>query len=246
MSDAIEIKTEAYWQALIARRWVTLQAQVASLSQGRPITIVAVSKYASLVQIRAAYAVGIRHFGENKVQDALAKQAALPPQWQQPNSPDAMVWHLIGPLQRNKVGKAVGRFHLLHSVDSLALAHKVSAIATERGILQPVLMQANITQEASKAGFSPPALVVASDELASLPGLQWEGLMTIARADDPPQALQTTFRGLNQLRHELSLQIKKPLLALSMGMSDDYTQAIVEGATIVRIGRALFSEDPDD
>jgi pyridoxal phosphate enzyme (YggS family) len=205
----------------------------------RPVTLVAVTKYACVQQMQEAYQSGIRHFGENKVQDALAKMAFFP----QESFPD-LSWHLIGGLQSNKAKKTVGRFALIHSVDSLSLAEILSRHNEAAGLKQNVLLQVNLSSDRSRHGFSPKTLLSTSQQIATLPGIALRGLMVIA----PPEAsfnqdefaLNACFQKLFSLKEELEAQQGIGLPELSMGMSHDFPQALACGATIIRIGNYLF------
>jgi pyridoxal phosphate enzyme (YggS family) len=205
----------------------------------RPVTLVAVTKYASVQQMQKAYQAGIRHFGENKVQDALAKMAFFPLE----NFPD-LSWHLIGGLQSNKAKKTVGRFALIHSVDSISLAEILSRHNATAGLKQDVLLQVNMSEDTTRQGLSPEALLTASQHIVSLPGIALRGLMVMA----PPEAsfnqdefaLKACFQKVLALKEELEVQQRIGLPELSMGMSHDFPQALACGATIIRIGNYLF------
>lgn len=212
------------------------------------MTIMAVSKYATTEQIRQAYAAGLRHFGENRVQDALAKIVEFPE-----SEFPGLHWHFIGSLQTNKAAKTVGCFSLLHSVDSLRLTRAVSEANLAAGTRQPILLQINSTTMGERHGFWPNEAAEALEKALSLPGVDTKGLMTMA----PPQAsldkdeaaLNRTFGALRHLRDRLAEQYgpKQPehghegfLPELSMGMSRDFPYALANGATIIRVGNYLF------
>jgi pyridoxal phosphate enzyme (YggS family) len=224
--------------AALAPRLARLRARIATAAAraGRDpaaLRLVAVTKSASPVQLAAAYAAGLREFGENRVQDALPKLDALPAD---------VVWHLIGHLQSNKVNKVLGRFELIHAVDSWELADRLAAKARERELVCQVLVQVNCSGEASKSGLAP---AVAEDfvlSLQALDGLLVRGLMTMAPLDGGETGARASFRLLASLRAQLTARDlpRLPLTELSMGMSDDFEIAIAEGATLLRIGRALF------
>lgn len=224
------------WEMRIRRNLAAIQA-VGTSQQWAAVELVAVSKYASLLQMEAAYRAGVRAFGENKVQDALAKQEQLPVHLVQ-----NCRWHFIGQLQKNKVNKVVGRFHLLHSVDSFALAEKISNRAQALHQVQPVLLQVNWTGEASKAGFAEKQLQACIHDVLALPGLAVQGFMTLAEASADQKRLDATFGGLFQLRNHLQQETGQPFPHLSMGMSGDYSQALAHGATILRIGSKVFQD----
>lgn len=198
------------------------------------IVLVAVSKTMPLERLLQAYAAGQRHFGENRVQEAEAKITA----W----TGDRPTWHFIGRLQRNKARRAAQMFDLIHSVDSVDLARALDRHAGEARRVLPVLLEVNVAGEASKGGFAPgEGFAEAVREIVALPNLRAEGLMTVAPLVSDPEAVRPVFRGLRLLRDDLRRHY--PALAwphLSIGMSDDFEVAIEEGATLVRLGRAIF------
>jgi hypothetical protein len=189
------------------------------------ITIVAVSKSVSPQAIEEAVAAGIAHVGENRVQEAAAKIPGL--------RGLPVTWHLVGHLQTNKGKTALELFDIIHSVDSLHLAEALSH-RSQRPL--PVLLEVNVAGEAAKFGFPPDEVAAAAQAVARLPRLDLRGLMTVAPFVKDPEAVRPVFRELRRLRDALGLA------ELSMGMSDDFEVAIEEGATLVRIGRAIFSE----
>lgn len=206
----------------------------------KPVTIVAATKYADTGQMREAYAAGIRHFGENRVQDALAKMEAFP----KDGYPD-LHWHFIGRLQTNKVNKTLDasgcKFALIHSVDSLRLARKLSDVNAKAGFVQPVLLQVNVSGEESKAGFTPEAARESLEAMTTLPGIAIRGLMTMAPDTREAAAVRSVFKDLKRLREELAGDTGIDLPELSMGMSGDFAHALEYGATMIRIGNRLFS-----
>lgn len=202
------------------------------------VQLIAVAKSFPPQAIVAAWQAGQRDFGENRVQEALAKLDALP-DLLPPNTPDqtAPRIHLIGQLQRNKARHA-GAFASVHSIDSIRLAQAVSRRLDPDQPPLPVLLEINVAREPSKTGFDPDDTPDALTQISALPNLRVDGLMTIAPLTDHPEDARPIFRALRQLRDQLQLA------HLSMGMSNDYAVAIAEGATIVRIGRAIFGERP--
>jgi hypothetical protein len=221
---------------------VRQRVAVAARRAGRDpseIRIVAVTKGHPLEAVREAAAEGLLDVGENRVQEALEKQAA----W-----PDAPVrWHLIGHLQTNKARKAVGRFVLIHSVDSVRLADELDRAATARGLVQDVLVQVNVAREPQKTGAAPEEAEAVAGRVARLPGLRFLGLMTMAPLTDDAGVLRATFRALRELRDRLAagssvLPASRCPLELSMGMSNDFEIAVEEGATLLRLGTVLFGE----
>jgi pyridoxal phosphate enzyme (YggS family) len=193
------------------------------------VTLVAVTKTVPPALVRQAFDAGIRHFGENKVQEAQAKIAevslALQPR---------PMWHMIGHLQTNKVKTAVEIFDIIQSIDSVKLAERVNERAGRKGF--PVLLEVNVGGEASKGGFSVAEVRTAVEQVSRLSNLEVMGLMTVAPLAEDQQEVRPIFRQLRQLGEALGLQ------HLSMGMTDDFEVAIEEGATMVRIGRAIFGE----
>jgi pyridoxal phosphate enzyme (YggS family) len=199
------------------------------------ITLVAVSKTKPVELVKIAYNLGVTDFGENRVQDALPKIAEFHPR--------GMRWHMIGHLQSNKAGKVAGAFDAVQSVDSLHLAQILNKHAEEEGKILPVLLQINVSGEASKEGMTFEETPGIARQIAVLPGLKVRGLMTIAPLVDNPAEVRYVFRGLRELRERLQNEVAECSWdELSMGMTDDYSVAIEEGATIVRIGRAIFGE----
>jgi len=200
------------------------------------VRLIAVTKFASLDQIREAYDAGIHDFGENKVQDALEKIEAL-----QVELPHA-TWHFIGHLQSNKVNKVVGNFDWIHSVDSFDLAEKISSRAQALNIKQKILLQVNIAREEQKHGFTIENLIECFDELTRLPNCDVRGLMTIAPLSSLPGNMppDMVFAGLRSLRDKISSDRSIDLLELSMGMSQDFKHALQSGATMLRVGSYLF------
>jgi len=206
------------------------------------VTLVAVSKTVPLDYLRSVEAVaGFTDLGENRGQEAEPKVDALG------RAGRPIVWHLIGHLQRNKAMPAVGLFDLIHSVDSRDLAATIDRYAESAGKRQRVLFQVNVAGEESKSGFAPDALRAVAPELAALGRLCPEGLMTIAPLGANERELRAIFRSLRALRDELAPAFSNSAGAwrhLSMGMTDDYEVAVEEGATIVRVGRAIFGQRP--
>jgi pyridoxal phosphate enzyme (YggS family) len=199
------------------------------------VQLVAISKTVPAGRLRMAVAAGLDTLGENRVQEALAKVPEVP----------GARWHLVGPLQSNKVRRAIEAFELIQSVGSVELAERIDRIAGDLGRDRvPVLLQVNVDLDPAKAGFAPEALPAALDALAGVSRLEVRGLMTIGRLVPRTEDARATFAGLRALAADL--RSRWPALGpeLSMGMSDDYPVAVEEGATIVRVGRALFGERP--
>ncbi|MCH8949969.1 MAG: YggS family pyridoxal phosphate-dependent enzyme [Chloroflexi bacterium] len=192
------------------------------------VTLVGVSKGASARAVAEACAAGLADVGENRVQEAAAKIPAVRALLGTHSQP---TWHLIGHLQTNKAKTATRLFDILHSVDSLRLAQALSRRANER---LPVLLEVNVAQDAAKFGFAPEEVTSALAAIAALPNLDVRGLMTIAPLTDDPETSRPFFRRLRELRDTLGLSV------LSMGMTGDFEVAIEEGATMIRVGRAIF------
>lgn len=203
----------------------------------REITLVAVTKMQPVDAILAAGAAGVRHFGENRVEEAAEKiptvNARVP----------GITWHLIGHLQSRKAKDAAPLFDLIHSLDSVSLAQKLDARAATIGKKIPVLLEVNVSGEASKYGFAPQDLFVVVEQIIQLKHLDAQGLMTIAPMVENAEQARPHFCALRELRDELRQRFPaRAWQHLSMGMTDDFEAAIAEGATIVRIGRAIFGE----
>ncbi|QDK36534.1 YggS family pyridoxal phosphate-dependent enzyme [Bdellovibrio sp. NC01] len=210
------------------------------LSQLGKAKLLAVSKLQPMEKIRDLYGQGQRRFGENYVQEALDKQEALS------DLPD-IEWHLIGHLQKNKAKYVVGKFHLIHSVESLELAQVLSRQCDSKGVQQNILIQVNLAHEETKNGFDKNDVLAAWPELMKLPNLHIMGLMTMPPLTETGSEVRHYFAELRALRDELKRQTDTtvhPMTELSMGTSHDYQVAIEEGATIVRLGTILFGERP--
>ncbi len=197
------------------------------------VTLLAVSKTHPPETIQAAVNCGLRYFGENKIQEARAKI---------PLSPGKARWQFIGHLQSNKVRDAVELFEMIQSVDSLSLATEISKRAAAAAKTMPILLEVNVAGEASKFGYQPEKLLAELKELAALPKIEVHGLMAIPPFSPLPEKSRPYFQRLRQLKIESETILGFPLPHLSMGMSGDFEVAIEEGATIVRIGTALFGE----
>jgi PLP dependent protein len=231
---------------ILAANIADVRSRIAEAAQrvGRTpedVTLIAVSKTKPLELVQIAYNLGMREFGENRVQEALEKIAAFQP-------PD-LNWHMIGHVQTNKANKIVGAFACIHSIDSLHVAEALQrqaekkSQAENRDLRQPILLQVNISGEASKEGMAPAEIRQIAQQITSLPNLEIQGLMTVAPLVDDPEQVRPVFRALRELRDRLQQEIPASSWQhLSMGMTDDYGVAIEEGATIVRVGRAIFGE----
>jgi len=202
------------------------------------VTLVAVSKTVPAERLVAAVEAGLTILAENRVQEGEAKAPVVP----------GATWHLVGPLQSNKARRALETFDLVQSVDSADLARRLDRLASEArpGARVPILLQVNVDDDAAKAGFELANLQAELDEILDLPRLEVRGLMTIGRLVGRAEEARPTFRALRELSERL--RGGRPRLGeeLSMGMSADFEVAVEEGATIVRVGQALFGERPHE
>ena len=217
-------------EATLARNLNQVQHSMASYPHAK---LVAVTKSVTADTIERLAHLGVLDIAENRVQPAMQKQAQLAhlPQ---------LRWHLIGPVQRNKVNKVVGKFQLIHSVDSVEIAQAISQAALQKGIIQPVLLQVNISNEATKHGFTAEQVTKNASQLAALKGLKVHGLMTMAPFGADEAMCCMCFGQLFTLKHMLQDTFGDLFSELSMGMSGDYAHALQQGATIIRIGSLLF------
>ena len=199
------------------------------------VTLMGVSKFQPPEAIRAALDAGLTTFGESRVQEAKTKI---------PLCPGRARWQMIGHLQSNKCRDAVTLFSMIQSVDSLGLAQELNRQCERAAKTMPVLLEVNVAGEASKFGYAPAKLLADFHDLNQLPRLEVHGLMTIAPFSPMPERVRPVFRRLRELRTECEQLLGAPLPVLSMGMSGDFEVAIEEGATLVRIGSALFGERP--
>lgn len=222
----------------IVRNWLEVQENIekACFKSGRDpksITVVAVTKYLDVEQLKAVFEAGLEHIGENRVQDAL-------PKWEEYR--ERGTWHFIGHLQTNKVKYVLGKFKYIHSLDRLSLAEEIEKRAAQQELIVPCFVQVNVSGEESKYGLAPHEVEPFIEQLASYPHIQAIGLMTMAPFVDDPEQTRPVFQRLKEL--QLQLQEKQfahaPLTELSMGMSNDYQVAVEEGATYLRLGSCLF------
>jgi pyridoxal phosphate enzyme (YggS family) len=209
------------------------QAIEKSGRQPADVQLVAVTKKQDVEKVRAAYDAGQPIFGESRVQEARAKIPLLP---------SAVRWHFIGHLQKNKVRYALPLFELFHSIDSRSLAEDVERIAAEEGLRPRVLLEVNVAGEGSKIGFAPEQLRAEMEYLLGLARVNIEGLMTIPPLAPEAEDSRRYFVELRELRDQLAEEFAVQLPHLSMGMSHDYAVAVEEGATLVRVGTAIFGE----
>ena len=225
---------------MIAENLKTIQTQINSACSrsGRDpgeVTLIAVSKTKPVSALREAYEAGARDFGENKVQELIDKI---------PQLPDDIRWHMIGHLQRNKVKYIIGRVSLIHSVDSLRLAEEISRESVRQGVETDILIEVNVAEEESKFGVSireAPELV---EKIALLPGIHIKGLMTIAPYTEVSEKNRLYFVKMRELYVDIERKNidNVSMNILSMGMTGDYSVAIEEGATCVRVGTGIFGE----
>lgn len=199
------------------------------------VTLLAVTKSQPPEAVTEAFKLGLTLFGENKVQEAKAKKSLCS---------NRLHWHMIGHLQSNKCRDAVGLFEMIQSVDNLELAREIDRRAQAAAKTMPILLEVNIVGEASKFGYAPDRLLAELKEINSLARLEIHGLMTIPPWSPVTEKVRPVFRRLRELKAECEAILGAPLQHLSMGMSHDYEVAIEEGATMVRIGTALFGARP--
>ncbi len=197
------------------------------------VELVAITKTHPAERIREAVAAGQQLFGESRIQEARAKI---------PELPSVLRWHFVGHLQKNKIRHALPLFELFHSVDSLALAEEMNRIANEEGMHPRVLLEVNVAGEGSKFGFKPETVRAEMESLLALPRLSIEGLMIIPPLAEEAEASRTFFVQLRELRDALEKEFDLKLPQLSMGMTNDFPIAVEAGATLVRVGTAIFGE----
>ena len=200
--------------------------------------IIAVTKYFDHKAMIEAYYAGLRDFGENRVLDAVAKIEMLDEDVRQNSR-----FHLIGHLQKNKVKRAVGKFDLIHSVDSLELASVINEEAKKQNVMQDVLIQINNAREPQKSGFYPEDILEVFGEIVNLENVRVKGLMNMAPLIEDRSRLRELFMDVAALKVELEEKYQVVLGELSMGMSGDYDVAAACGATMVRLGRTLFKDN---
>jgi PLP dependent protein len=215
-----------------------VRAQIATAAQrsGRSaddIELVAVSKTRDAARVREAVEAGQQLFGESRVQEARGKI---------PELPSNLRWHFVGHLQKNKIRHALPLFELFHGIDSLDLASDMDRVAEEEGSHPRLLLEVNVAGEGSKFGFKPDKLREEMDLLLVLPRLSIEGLMTIPPLAEEAEPSRKFFARLRELRENLEKEFDLKLPQLSMGMTNDFPVAIEEGATLVRVGTAIFGE----
>lgn len=197
------------------------------------IELVAITKTHPAAKVREAVDVGQTLFGESRVQEARVKI---------PDLPSSVRWHFVGHLQKNKIRQALPLFEVIHGVDSLTLAQEMNRIAEADGMHPRVLLEVNVADEGSKFGFSPDKLRDQMEELLALPRLSILGLMTIPPLAEEVEASRKYFLQLRELRDRLQTEFRVDLSQLSMGMTQDFPIAVEEGATLVRVGTAIFGE----
>jgi PLP dependent protein len=225
----------------IARRLEAIRARVEAAAQraGRDpaaVQIVCVTKKHPPEVIEAARAAGLHHVGENYVQELVAKREAL-------SEPEAIAWHFVGQLQRNKAKYLAGRVALIHAVDGEPLARAIAARAEAAGAVQPVLAAVNLGGESQKSGVAPSELGALLEAIDGLSGVRCDGLMTMPPLASEPEDSRRYFRGLRELR-DRHRTTARPLPQLSMGTTGDFEIAVEEGATLIRLGTALLGPRP--
>jgi pyridoxal phosphate enzyme (YggS family) len=226
MTDCIQARVDAIRERMKA----------ACLRSGRDpdsVRLVAVSKTYPPDRVAAAVEAGCQCFGENRVYEALPKIEACP---------GHLEWHFIGHLQRNKVQHVVPAFALIHAVDSLRLLERIETVATEMGLQSSVLLEVNVSGEASKYGLSPDAVPGVLTAANAMSHVDVQGLMTMAPYSQDPESARPVFRQLREWRNQWADATDFVLPELSMGMSNDFEVAIEEGATMVRVGSSIFGK----
>jgi pyridoxal phosphate enzyme (YggS family) len=228
-------------RAALAQRWHAVNERLGAACaragrDRREVTLVAVTKTVSAETAALLVEVGATHLGESRPQEL----------WHKAGVVRGALWHLIGHLQRNKIERTLPLTHLIHSVDSLRLLSAVEDEAVRQGRTVDVLLQVNASREASKHGFAAEEVPALAARIAALRQIRVQGLMTMAAFEDDPERCRPAFAALRELRDRLRTELGPalPLPHLSMGMSNDYEVAVEEGATLVRIGMALFEGLP--
>ena len=197
------------------------------------ILLLAVSKTMPSADIASLYEIGVRDFGENRIQELERKVSELP---------DDIVWHFIGPLQSNKIRKAVKLASVIHSVEDISAVERLDRIAGEEQKNVKFLIEVNVSGEASKGGVTPSDFMQIARAASGCRNAVFSGLMTMAPLDAPQEVLDSVFNGLAALKNQAEQELKITLPILSMGMSGDYPNAIAAGSTIVRVGTAIFGK----
>ena len=223
---------------MVARQYDEIKKRVEAACQraGRnpeEVTLIAVSKTKPVEMLREAYEAGARDFGENKVQEILAKE---------PKLPQDIRWHMIGHLQTNKVRQIVGKTCLIHSVDSVRLAEEIHKESVKKGLVTQILLEVNVAEEESKFGFHVEEVEDALKQIQEFSGVCVRGLMTIAPFVDNPEDNRPVFQKLNKLYVDMKTKNidNDTMNILSMGMTGDFEVAVEEGATMVRVGTGIF------
>lgn len=237
-TSAISMDPNSYKQFLAQRRQEICQkvhdACQRSGRSAQDVDIYAVSKTVDVPQVIQAMEAGYTHFAENRPQELVRKLSEF-----QERGITPPPFEMIGNLQKNKINAVLGAARRIQSVSSVHLAEAISARATEKNLVVPVLFEVNVSGEPTKSGFAPEELAQWMEHLLDLEGIEPQGLMTMAPAHEPAED-RVTFRGLRELRDSLETNTAASLPVLSCGMSDDFEMAIEEGATLVRLGRIVF------
>ena len=199
------------------------------------VTLIGVVKTLPAETLAAAVALGLRDLGENRVQEAESHQHSVPFA-----TKTAARWHMIGHLQRNKAGRALEMFDVFHCLDDLDLAHALAQRAAKSGRRVQTLLEVNVSGESTKFGVSPEGAVELAEQVEQLPQLELKGLMTVGAPVERSEQARAGFAKLRELRERVAQRLARPLPELSMGMSGDFEVAVEEGATMVRVGSALF------
>lgn len=209
------------------------RAAIAAGRDPQEVLLLAVSKTMPAEDIRELYEAGVRDFGENRIQELELKAGSLP---------EDIVWHFIGPLQSNKIRKAVKFASVIHSVENISAVERLERIAGEEQKAVKFLLEVNVSGEASKGGIAPQDFMALAEAAAKCGNAKFAGLMTMAPLGAPQEMLEKVFAGLAQLRDQAESELGISLPILSMGMSGDFRTAVACGSTVVRVGTAIFSK----
>ena len=219
----------------LERNLSRVRGRIASAAKGRAVTLVAVTKTVDVQVVRKLHALGVRDVGENRAQDGAPKAEAL-------SDLPGLRWHFIGGLQKNKVRKILPRFAVIHSLDDLGVARQIDHVAREENWTGEVLVQVNVSEEPQKGGVEAIEAEWFLGECMKFPGFRVSGLMTMAPLDKDPEKARPVFAALREIREKLRAATGLALPHLSMGMSQDFEVALQEGATMVRVGTALYED----
>lgn len=251
-ADTVVVCDRGVYEGVLRDRLPALRERVARAAEqgGRSaedVMVVAVSKGHPAEAVVAAWHLGLREFGENRVEEAEPKMARVQALLGEEPRGGEIHWHMVGHVQSRKAARAIGPYTLIHSVDRLKLARRLERFAAQADCVQPILLEVNVAADPNKYGFTPQAVEEVVPAILALPHLRVEGLMTMAPLVTDPEEVRPVFAALRRLRDRLQEQY--PEISwhhLSMGMSNDFEVAIQEGATIIRVGTAIFGPREGD